>query len=101
MPTYCYRRGRRVVERVFSVRERPESILIDGRKTVDGKKKTNGHLFLPEETMDFEISVLTTKPLPQESRTARVRVCDYWGAEALEPSEVALVRAVHMSSPDS
>lgn len=31
MPTYCYRRGRRVVERVFSVRERPESILIDGR----------------------------------------------------------------------
>lgn len=30
MPTYCYRRGRRVVERTFSVRERPETITIKG-----------------------------------------------------------------------
>lgn len=30
MPTYCYRRGRRVVERVFPVRERPEQITIRG-----------------------------------------------------------------------
>jgi hypothetical protein len=69
-----------------------ERILIDGRKTVDRKKKTNGHLFLPDETMDFEISVLTLKPLPQDSRTARVSVRDYWGAEALAPAEIALAR---------
>ena len=31
MPTYCYRRGRRVVERVFSMKERPESIVIGGK----------------------------------------------------------------------
>jgi hypothetical protein len=30
MPTYCYRRGRRVVERVFSVRDRPETITVKG-----------------------------------------------------------------------
>lgn len=77
---------RRKAERIV------DRILIDGRKTVDGRKKTNGHLFLPEETMDFEISVLTLKPLPQDSRTARVSVRDYWGAEALAPAEIALAR---------
>ena len=28
MPTYCYRRGEKVVTRVFSVAERPQSIMI-------------------------------------------------------------------------
>jgi len=67
-----------------------DRILIDGRKTVDGRKKTNGHLFLPEETMDFEIGVQTLKGLPAGSRKALVTVCDYWGAEAFAPAEVAL-----------
>lgn len=31
MPTYCYRRGRRVVERTFSVAERPEKIVVGGK----------------------------------------------------------------------
>jgi len=31
MPTYCYRRGKRVVSRVFSIAERPETIRIGGR----------------------------------------------------------------------
>ncbi len=69
-----------------------DRILIDGRKTVDGKKTTNGHLFLPDETMDFEISVQTLKPLPADSRTALVSVRDYWGAEALAPTEIKLAR---------
>lgn len=30
MPTYCYRRGRHVVERVFSVKDRPEEITVKG-----------------------------------------------------------------------
>ena len=67
-----------------------ERILIDGRKTVDGKKQTNGHLFFPDETMDFEIGVETRKALPPDSRTAVVTVTDYWGAEALAPATVAL-----------
>jgi hypothetical protein len=31
MPTYCYRRGRKVVQRVFRVNERPEEISIGGK----------------------------------------------------------------------
>ena len=31
MPTYCYRRGRHVVERVFSVKDRPDEITINGQ----------------------------------------------------------------------
>ncbi|MGN0875939.1 MAG: sugar-binding protein [Kiritimatiellia bacterium] len=69
-----------------------ERILIDGRKTVDGKKQTNGHLFYPDETLDFEIGVLTRKPIPAAERSALVSVCDYWGAEALEPVRIKLER---------
>lgn len=68
-------------------------ILIDGRKTVDGRKKTNGHLFLPEETMDFEIGVETLREIPCDVPKAIVTVCDYWGAETLPPAEVALAPA--------
>jgi hypothetical protein len=32
MPTYCYRRGNNVVSRVFSVAERPQSIMVDGKE---------------------------------------------------------------------
>ena len=67
-----------------------DRILIDGRKTVDGKKKTNGHLFLPEEEIDFEITVKTLKPLGEDSRKAVVTVRDYWGAEIAGPDELAL-----------
>jgi len=70
-----------------------ERILIDGRKTVDGKRKTNGHLFLPEETMDFEIGVETRKALAADDRAAVVTVTDYWGAEALASATVALAPA--------
>ena len=76
------RKGEKLVER----------ILIDGRKTVDGVKKTNGHLFLPEETMDFEIGVQTLRPIPQDARKATVTVTDYWGAESLPPATIALER---------
>lgn len=69
-----------------------ERILIDGRKTVDGRKQTNGHLFFPEETMDFEIGVQTLRPIPQDARKATVTVTDYWGAEALPPATIALGR---------
>lgn len=31
MPTYCYRSGRHVIERVYSVRERPETVEFKGR----------------------------------------------------------------------
>ena len=34
MPTYCYRRGEKVVTRVFSVAERPQSIMIGGKEYV-------------------------------------------------------------------
>ena len=34
MPTYCYRRGEKVVTRVFSVAERPRSIMIGGKEYV-------------------------------------------------------------------
>lgn len=34
MPTYCYRRGNKVVSRVFSVAERPQSITIGGKEYV-------------------------------------------------------------------
>lgn len=34
MPTYCYRRGEKVVARVFSVAERPQSIMIGGKEYV-------------------------------------------------------------------
>lgn len=34
MPTYCYRRGKKVVTRVFSVAERPQSIMIGGKEYV-------------------------------------------------------------------
>lgn len=34
MPTYCYRRGEKVVTRVFSVAERPHSIMIGGKEYV-------------------------------------------------------------------
>ena len=67
-------------------------ILIDGRKTVDGRKRTNGHLFYPEESIDFEIGVEALRPMPAAARKARVAVCDYWGAEALEPTSVPLAR---------
>ena len=68
-------------------------ILIDGRKTVDGKKRTNGHLFLPEESLDFELGVQTLKELPAQDVTAWVTVRDYWGAEIVPPQKVALVSA--------
>lgn len=32
MPTYCYRRGNKVVSRVFSVAERPQYIMVDGKE---------------------------------------------------------------------
>ena len=31
MPIYCYRNGRHVIERNFSVKERPESVVFKGR----------------------------------------------------------------------
>ena len=31
MPRYCYRNGRHVIERVFSVRERPDEIIVKGK----------------------------------------------------------------------
>ena len=31
MPVYCYRRGRKVLQRVFSVSERPASIVVGGK----------------------------------------------------------------------
>jgi hypothetical protein len=34
MPTYCFRRGNKVVTRVFSVAERPKSIMIGGKEYV-------------------------------------------------------------------
>ena len=34
MPTYCYRRGNKVVSRVFSVADRPQSIMIGGKEYV-------------------------------------------------------------------
>jgi hypothetical protein len=34
MPTYCYRRGKKVVTRVFSVADRPQSIMIGGKEYV-------------------------------------------------------------------
>ena len=34
MPTYCYRRDEKVVTRVFSVAERPQSIMIGGKEYV-------------------------------------------------------------------
>lgn len=34
MPTYCYRRGNKVVTRVFSVADRPKSIIIGGKEYV-------------------------------------------------------------------
>lgn len=69
-----------------------ERILIDGRKTgPDGKKQTNGHLFYPDESVEFDITAQTSRPLPAASRTAAVRVTDYWGAEQFDkPFEVRL-----------
>lgn len=34
MPTYCYRRGNKVVSRVFSIADRPQSIMIGGKEYV-------------------------------------------------------------------
>ena len=71
-----------------------DCITIDGRKTgSDGRKQTNGHLFFPEETMEFDITALCRRPMPSDSRTVRVTVTDYWGAEQLEPVDLTLERA--------
>lgn len=32
MPAYCYRRGKKVVTRVFPVADRPQSIMVDGEE---------------------------------------------------------------------
>lgn len=32
MPTYCYRKGKKVVQRVFSSEERPDFIIVGGQK---------------------------------------------------------------------
>ena len=71
-----------------------ERIYIDGRKMGDdGRKKTNGHLFFPEETVEFDITALCSRPLPAESRTAKVSITDYWGAEQQDAVMLALERA--------
>lgn len=69
-----------------------ERILIDGRKTgPDGKKQTNGHLFYPDEAVEFDITAESVRPISATSRIATVRVTDYWGAEQFDaPLEVPL-----------
>ena len=71
-----------------------ERILIDGRPAAPGGgKTTNGHLFFPGEELAFELTALSRLPLPEASRTMRVSVTDYWGAEQFDALSVPLEEA--------
>lgn len=51
-----------------------------------------GNLLLPTDSRVVTLTVLAAKPLPDEQRKASVVVKDYWGAEQIQPIDVALER---------
>lgn len=51
-----------------------------------------GNLFLPDEKIDFHVTIQANKPLHQTEQSIRYAVRDYWGAELMQPGDVTLVR---------
>lgn len=51
-----------------------------------------GNLFLPGDKVVFRTTVEAIKPLPEAEQTLRYAVCDYWGAEQMQPGAVTLNR---------
>ena len=52
-----------------------------------------GNLFLPGDTVAFNVTVEAVKPLLAEQQVMQYFLRDYWGAEQIQPAEVRLQRA--------
>jgi hypothetical protein len=52
-----------------------------------------GNLLYPSDSRVVSLSVLAPEELPPDSRVVNFKICDYWGAEQMQPVKVPLAEA--------